>query len=315
MPADRRYLVGFTALAGGGAHLRVPVGAGTQVWRVGGDHAGVERLGLPGALAGVAPWRVVPLADGRVAGIEADRMMLWDREGGPGAVPLPDGFTARDVCAADHGGLWVCGSARRADGRSRRAWAVRRPDGSWEARLGAGGALRDAWRAALAGATGEFRSIRRAGGWLVLAAEGGEPGDSSAFVFARDPRGRWHSEVLARDVLREAVADGHGIAAFTHRGRVVRFGRRRRARPGAVPGLVDAVTAAGLPARTAGARVEVLGVAAGPPVLLLAAVRLGSERAGEAVVPYGQGAAGVGPAIALQRPPEPEVVAVAASPS
>lgn len=313
VPADRRFTTRFVALAGGGFHVRVAAGSGTAMWRVtGGDGtANAHRVELPDRFARLPPWQVVPFSNGSVAGLDGAVTVVHEPDGGSTEIAMPEGFAAQDVASDEEGRVWICGSVSQGPGRARRAWAVRPAAGAWELGTGSGGALRHGWRAALADATGEYHSLRRVGPWLVLHARGGEPDASSAFVWARHDGGRWRSAVLSDDSFRDAVAVADGVAVFSHRGGVVRLARAGRpAWYDLRPAVVQRLTEAGL-AGAAGSRTEILGVAASSPVLLLAGLRLGAERGGEAVVPWRP--EGVGPAVAAQTPDRPEVVALGAA--
>jgi len=246
---------------------------------------------VPAQLAALPCYRVKPLPNGIIAGINPDMIYRWQPEASLQIIEAPDGFVIRDVAVDDTGRLWLCGSAptrRLKSVASRPAVAMLEDDGiSWQVIERAVGGLKTAWQQLLYGNDQSYRTIAAVNGYLAVSAEIDTIDHRATLLFVRDPRGRWRSDALHDDVLRSVLpAAGGGLKVVTHFGQIISVDRRWR-----YDSLVDRLdsliqAAIHLPAAV---RYEIIDAqAAGHAIILVVSIRLVSEgdpaRLGEAVV-------------------------------
>ena len=317
-PASLRYFVRLYRRATE-LLLRCGDGAGTSLdVAAAGGHFQAPAAPLPPEIASLAPYRVSPLGGDGIAALPDERRLLLWRPGGPVAGhALPSGFGARAVAEDEHQQIYVAGSVEGGRLRSasrRHAFAVSGDrGGSWQLDERAHGGLVTALRSLLQGAEGEYRTVTAAGDWLVLTAEAGELGEESTFVFVRDGRGRWSSELIAADVFRAAMSVGDGaVQIVSHRANAIIVDQDGRARRSDLRSRIGQVLGGVESPPPADARFEILGAdARDGAVALLVSIRVpsaaGLARYGEAIVLVGAGGDQV---VHVQYAPDPELVTV-----
>lgn len=246
---------------------------------------------VPAQLAALPCYRVKPLPNGIITGINPDTIYQWQPEASLQIIEAPDGFVIRDVDEDDTGRLWICGSAptrRLKSVASRPAIAALEDDGiSWQVIERAVGGLKTAWQQLLYGNDQSYRTIAAVSGYLVVSAEIDTIDHRATLLFVRDPRERWRSDALHDDVLRAVLpAPGGGLKVVTHYGQMISVDRRWRY--DSLSDRLDSLIQAAIHLPEA-VRYEIIDAqSAERAIILVASIRLVSEgdlaRFGEAVV-------------------------------
>ena len=317
MTADLRYFLRLYRLCNGTLLLRSGDSRGTFLDVARGEECFQPAEGWPETLASLPPYRVIPLKDGTVAGVHADKSMLvlWQIGAPYRTRKLPKGFLVRDLDQDDQGRLWICGTIHTEKLKSsecRPAIAMSEDDGlTWQVSEIARGGLTAAWWSLLSGVEA-YRTIDLVSDYLVLSAETRDIDNISTFLYVQDPWGRWRSGMLKHDIFRATFAiQGGGVQIISHRGQSILVTRRKRWRHMSLLPTIRSLMSRIDKPPPKDARYEILDAKAAPngEQILVVSVRLAREgrlaRFGEAVAALAEDGDKL---IAFQREEQPEVI-------